>query len=130
MAALTRDTSGIAQLRQQAQPQQAPAEPEFKGRTLESYKRMFTRAEEACTKARTLAHRDRDWFDNFDDSQWSDKEKGVLEKRGQPPSTSNRLRKKVRFLRGLEQRQRSDPKAYPRKPNDYNSASCITDVLD
>lgn len=130
MAALTRDTSGIAQLRQQAQPQQAPAEPEFKGRTLESYKRMFTRAEEACTKARTLAHRDRDWFDNFDDSQWSDKEKGVLEKRGQPPSTSNRLRKKVRFLRGLEQRQRSDPKAYPRKPNDEKSASVITDVLD
>lgn len=128
MAALTKDTSNVARLRQQ-EPQ-APAEPEFKGRSLESYKRMFTRAEEACAKARTLAHRDRDWFDNFDDSQWSDKEKAVLEKRGQPPSTSNRLRKKVRFLRGLEQRQRSDPKARPRKPNDEKSATVITDVLD
>jgi hypothetical protein len=127
VAAVTRDSSNVAQLR--PAPEQAP-EPEFKGRTLEAYKRMFTRAEEACSKARKLAHRDRDWFDNFDDSQWSDKEKKILGHRGQPPSTSNRLRKKVRFLRGLEQRQRSDPKAYPRKPNDEKSASVITDVLD
>lgn len=122
--------AAVALVRPPEQAQQAPAQPEFKGRSLESYKRMFTRAEEACTKARTLAHRDRDWFDNFDDSQWSDSEKGVLKKRNQPPSTSNRLRKKVRFLRGLEQRQRSDPKGRPRKPNDEKSATVITDVLD
>lgn len=113
----------------QPAPQQDEAEP-FEGRGLESYKRMFQRAEDAHANARKLAHRDRDWHDNFNDSQWSGQEKAVLEKRRQPIVTSNRIKRKVGMLCGLEQRQRSDPAAFPRKPNDEVSADIATDVLD
>ena len=102
----------------------------FKGKGIEAYKRMFTRAEEACTEARKLAHRDRDWHDNFDDSQWSEAEKKILLERRQPIVTSNRIKRKIGFLCGLEQRQRSDPKAYPRNPEDTEAATIVTDVLD
>lgn len=110
--------------------EEAEAKTEFKGKGLEAYKRMFTRAEEACTEARKLAHRDRDWHDNFDDSQWSDAEKKILLERRQPIVTSNRIKRKIGFLCGLEQRQRSDPKAFPRNPQDQQTATIVTDVLD
>lgn len=104
--------------------------PEFKGKTIEAYKRMFARAEEACTEARKLAHRDRDWHDNFNDNQWSDEEKKILIQRRQPLVTSNRIKRKVGFLCGLEQKQRTDPKAYPRNPEDTDTANTVTQVLD
>jgi len=104
--------------------------PEFKGKTIEAYKRMFARAEEACTEARKLAHRDRDWHDNFNDNQWSDEEKKILIQRRQPLVTSNRIKRKVGFLCGLEQKQRTDPKAFPRNPEDTDTANTVTQVLD
>lgn len=113
------------------QEDEAPeAEEKFEGRGIEAYKRMFSRAEEACIEARKLAHRDRDWHDNFNDNQWDDDEKTILKKRRQPIVTSNRIKRKIGFLCGLEQRQRSDPKAYPRNPQDAETATVVTDVLD
>ena len=103
---------------------------EFKGKDIEAYKRMFARAEEACTEARKLAHRDRDWHDNFNDDQWSDDEKKILIARRQPLVTSNRIKRKVGFLCGLEQKQRTDPRASPRTPDDEQTATVVTDVLD
>jgi len=112
-------------------PAQAEAQPEeFKGKGIEAYKRMFSRAEEACTEARKLAHRDRDWHDNFNDDQWDGEEKKVLTQRRQPIVTSNRIKRKVGFICGMEQRQRSDPKAFPRNPEDTDSADIVTQVLD
>ena len=104
--------------------------PEFKGKTIEAYKRMFARAEEACAEARKLAHRDRDWHDNFNDNQWSDEEKKILIQRRQPLVTSNRIKRKVGFLCGLEQKQRTDPRAFPRNPEDTDTANTVTQVLD
>lgn len=112
-----------------AQPQQPQTKP-FKGRGIEAYKRMFSRSEEVCTSARKLAHRDRDWHDNFDDNQWSDEEKQILIKRRQPIVTSNRIKRKIGFLCGMEQKQRSDPKAYPRTDEDVQTAETVTNVLD
>jgi hypothetical protein len=109
--------------------QPAPAE-EFKGKGIEAYKRMFSRAEEACTEARKLAHRDRDWHDNFDDSQWSEAEKKILHDRRQPIVTSNRIKRKVGFICGLEQKQRTDPRAMPRNPQDTDTADIVTPVLE
>lgn len=108
----------------------AAAPAEFKGRGIEAYKRMFARAEETCAPARKLAHRDRDWHDNFDDSQWDAEEKKILNGRKQPIVTSNHIKRKVKFLCGLEQKQRTDPKAYPRRPDSEKSASMVTQVLD
>ena len=105
------------------------AEPEFKGRGLETYKRWWRSAEESHTNARKLAHRDRDWYDNFDDSQWDENEKLVLKKREQPPTTSNRVKRKVNFLCGVEQKSRSDPSALARLPGQEEAANTATKVL-
>lgn len=103
---------------------------EYQGKGIESLKRMFRQSEEACSESRRLAHRDYDWYDNFDDSQWSDAEKTELRRRGQPVVTSNRIKRKVNFLCGVEQKTRSDPRAYPRNPQDAEAADVVTDILD
>ena len=105
-------------------------EAEFQGKDLEQLKRMFQRSEEAHKDARALSRRDVDWYDNYDNSQWSQEEKETLRKRGQPIVVSNRIKRKVGFLIGFEQRSRSDPKAYPRNPQDEQAAGIATDVLD
>jgi hypothetical protein len=113
--------------------EQAPAEapqPEFTGKTLEALKKMRTISEEKHERARILSRRDTDWYDNFDNTQWSDEEKAALAARGQPIVTMNRIKKKVNFMLGFEQRGRSDPKAYPRNPSDDQAADVVTDVLD
>lgn len=104
-------------------------QPEFEGRGIQVYKRWFRQAEEQHSPARELAHRDRDWYDNFNDCQWNEKEKQILRRRGQPIVTSNRIKRKVNFLCGVEQKQRSDPKAFPRQPGNHDQAAVATDVL-
>ena len=92
------------------------AQPEFEGKGIEQYKKWVRNAEETHSDARKLSHRDRDWYDNYNDGQWDEREKQILLRRGQPIVTMNRIKRKVNFLCGIEQKARSDPKAYARKP--------------
>ena len=61
--------------------------------------------------------------------QWTDAETKELKRRNQPVITSNRIKRKVDFLVGMEIRQRRDPKAFPRKPDDEDSAELATDAV-
>jgi hypothetical protein len=105
-------------------------EAQFTSRGIEAYKDWVRDAEDAHTEARKLSHRDRDWYDNFDDTQWDEKEKQILQRRGQPIVTMNRIKRKINFLCGIEQKSRTDPKAYARKPQNADQAQVATDVLD
>ena len=106
-------------------------EPEaFEGKGIETYKKWVRNAEETHADARKLAHRDRDWYDNYNDTQWDEREKQILLRRGQPIVTMNRIKRKVNFLCGIEQKARSDPKAFARKPHNDKQAQVATDVLD
>lgn len=109
--------------------QQMEAEEQPQGRGLETYKRWWRSAEEQHSKARKHAHRDRDWYDNYDNSQWDETEKAVLEKRSQPIVSSNRIKRKVNFMCGVEQKSRSDPMAQPRSPQHQEAANVATKVL-
>jgi hypothetical protein len=75
---------------------------------------------------RELAERDRDYYDG---NQWTEEERAVLEKRGQPIVTVNRLAPKVNFILGTEIRIRTDPKAEPRTPMDTDVADAATDII-
>lgn len=87
---------------------------------------MFESSEEASDKPRRLAERDVDYFDN---KQWTEEEAKELRKRGQPVQMKNRIRQKVKYLQGLEQQQRTDPRALPRTPrHDFDANDC-TDAL-
>lgn len=66
--------------------------------------------------------------------QWTDAEIRELKKRRQPITTKNRIKRKVDFLVGIEQRLRRDPKGYPRNPGAekaaYVSTCCLRTVED
>lgn len=91
--------------------------------------RYFEESEDLTRRARELSERDRDFHDNFDDSQWTTAEKAKLAKRGQPAITSNYVKRKVSTLCGGERRMRSDPKAFPRNPQDEQTSNAATDAL-
>lgn len=104
------------------------AEPSYDDH-LEMLCRYFEESEAATVRARALSERDRDYHDNFDDNQWTNAEKAALRRRGQPITTSNHIKRKVATLKGAEMRTRTDPKAFPRNPQDQDSAETATDAL-
>ena len=64
-----------------------------------------------------------------DGNQWSDADKAVLNRRKQPVITDNKIQDKCDTLLGIEKQQRSDPRAFPRNPEDEDSAEAATDAL-
>lgn len=87
---------------------------------------MFEESEQVTYYARKEAERARDYFDG---KQLTDAELNELKKRGQPAIVVNRVRRKIQWLRGLEIKQRTDPKAFPRTPGDEQAAEAATDAL-
>lgn len=61
--------------------------------------------------------------------QWTDAEIAVLRRRRQPIVWVNKIRRKIDFLVGVEQRMRRDPKAYPRNPADEASANAASAAI-
>lgn len=88
--------------------------------------RWFEESEEATREGREKAERDRDYYDG---KQLTVDEVEKLKERGQPPVAINLIRRKVDTLRGMEVKQRSDPKAWPRTPADEDTAEVATDTL-
>lgn len=86
----------------------------------------FDDAESVTYDARQKAERDRDYYDN---KQWTDAEIKELNKRKQPVVTINRIKRKIDALKGIERQQRTDPKAFPRNPDDEDSANAATDAI-
>lgn len=62
-------------------------------------------------------------------AQWTEEQLKVLKKRRQPPSTKNRIARKIDGTIGLIERLRQDPKAFPRTPKQEQGAELATAVL-
>ncbi|MEL6288545.1 MAG: hypothetical protein AAFQ35_07170 [Pseudomonadota bacterium] len=86
----------------------------------------FEDAAEARRTNRQNQQRDRDYYDN---KQLTETEIEALRERGQPATIINRIAPKVDFLLGLETQQRTDPRAFPRTPQDEEAAEAATDAL-
>lgn len=65
----------------------------------------------------------------YHDKHWTAEEMAKLRKRGQAPIFDNRIKRKIDFLVGVEQRMRRDPKAYPRGPDDDKKAGVATAAM-
>ena len=87
--------------------------------------RHFEEAEESTQDSRQKAERDRDYYD---EKQWTAEEETALKNRKQPVITYNRVKRKVNAMMGLEKQTRKDPKAFPRNPDDEESAQAATDA--
>lgn len=88
--------------------------------------RWFEEAESMTDDARRNSERARDYYNG---NQWTQRELDTLKKRGQPALTINYIKRKVEYLRGFERRMRSDPKAFPRNPDDDQLSEAATDAL-
>jgi hypothetical protein len=87
---------------------------------------MFEEAEEATLEARSASEMCRDYVDN---KQLTSTEKEALRKRRQPEVITNRIKRKVDYLRGYEISQRVQPVAMPRTPKHEQDADSVRDVL-
>jgi hypothetical protein len=87
---------------------------------------FFEEAEQASEESRAEAERCRDYRNG---DQWTAEEVATLNKRKQPIVTIDRIGPKVDFLLGMESSNRTDPKAYPRTPNEEQGAEAATDAL-
>ena len=90
------------------------------------YVEMFEQSEHTTYDARTLAERDRDYYDG---KQLTQAEQDTLGDRGQPVVIYNRIQRKVDYMTGLEKQQRKDPKAFPRNPDDEAASNAATDGI-
>jgi hypothetical protein len=88
--------------------------------------KQFEDAADSTVTYRANAER---WRDYYDGNQWTAAERDTLAKRKQPCITDNRTADKVQYLMGLERKTRTDPKAYPRNPQDEDSAEAATDAI-
>lgn len=86
----------------------------------------FQASEDATTSARQESERARDYVNG---KQLTEAERAELQRRGQPPVVLNRIRRKIEWLKGLEVKQRTDPKAFPRTPQHQEDAEGITDAM-
>lgn len=86
----------------------------------------FDDAEEATEESRKASERDRDYYDG---KQYTAAELKVLRDRGQPDIVINRIKPKVDFLMGYEAVNRTDPRAFPRTPQDQQASEAATDAL-
>lgn len=96
------------------------------GLSIERLRQMFEEAEETTHDARQESERARDYVDG---KQLTDAEVEALKRRGQPPIVINRIRRKIEWMKGLEVKQRTDPKAFPREPGAESDAEAVTDAL-
>ena len=87
---------------------------------------FFKSYEDTTWEARQHSERARDYYDG---KQLTDTEIETLKRRGQPPVVFNRIRRKIEWLKGLEVKQRTDPKAFPRTPQHTEGAESVTDAL-
>lgn len=93
---------------------------------IETYITWFEDAEDATSEARKGAERDRDYYDH---KQLTAEERAELNRRGQPDVIVNRIQPKINYLIGYEAVNRTDPRAFPRTPQDEDAAAAATDGL-
>lgn len=62
-------------------------------------------------------------------AQWTDKQVKAFNKRRQPVVTYNRIGRKINAVVGLLEKQRTDPKGFPRTPKHEEGAEIATAVL-
>lgn len=90
-------------------------------------KRMVQNASDLTVDAREASEKDRDYYDGY---QWTAEEEAILRRRAQPIITTNRIKRKVDAMVGIEQRMRADPRARPTSPEHEAGAEAATKALE
>lgn len=89
-------------------------------------KRYFTEAETLTYQARKNSLAAQDYYDS---DQYTREELVKLHERGQPAIVINRIKPAINGIIGVVEKGQSNPRAWPRNPDDTDSADVATDVL-
>lgn len=92
---------------------------------LDTYRRLFTEARDMTNIAREAAKKRRRYYDGKEDEAIRKK----LRAKNQPDFNINNVRIGVEGMVGVVERGKSDPRAYPRTPQDEGSSEVATDTL-
>lgn len=93
---------------------------------LQKFKRMLDGARGSLAEPRELSQRDRDYYDG---KQLTLKQRGVLKRRKQPETIRNRIGPAIDGILGILEQAKVDPRAFPRTPQDEDSADIATKSL-
>src|SRR5258708_28410813 len=93
---------------------------------LAKLKRYFAEARDLTLVARTNSILAQDYYDS---DQFTPQEKAALRERRQPPIIVNRIKPAINGMVGVIERSRSDPRAWPRNPQNTDAADTATDIL-
>lgn len=93
---------------------------------LSAYKRMFEEARDLTQEARNRSLVDLKYYHS---EQLTREEKAALQRRKQPDIITNRVKPAVNGTLGVLKQGRTDPKAWPRTPQDEDSADVATKAL-
>lgn len=93
---------------------------------LAKLRRLFDEARSLTQDARLESLKDTDYYDS---KQWTPQELVALRARKQPDVVINRIKPAVNGILGVSARGHTDPRAFPRTPDDEDSADVATDVL-
>jgi hypothetical protein len=93
---------------------------------LNEFRSQITEVIDNLQKERRDAELHRDYYDG---KQWTADEIAILEKRGQPVITDNKIKDKVEYMEGVERKTRTDPKAFPRTQVHEEDADVATDSI-
>lgn len=115
----------VADTQEQTLDRESPEKQEH-DRVLRQLVSWFEEAEQSTQDSREKAERDRDYYDG---KQWTEEEAAELRKRGQPVIALNVIRARVNYHLGVEKKQRRDPKAFGRGPQDQQAAEVATEAL-
>lgn len=92
---------------------------------LGTWKRLFTEARDMTATARERSKRFRRYYDGKIDRELQK----TLRARKQPDFVINRVRPGVEGMVGVVERGKTDPRAFPRTPQDEGSSEVATDTL-
>ena len=93
--------------------------------SLDTYKRLFTEARDKTATAREHSKKWRRYYDGKIDPELE----RTLKRKKQPDFVINRVRPGVEGMIGVIERGKTDPRAFPRTPNDEDASEVATDTL-
>lgn len=95
--------------------------------TIETLRKRFDAARDDTAEARRRSALCRDYIDG--PKQLTSEVRTILATRKQPPIYTNRVRPAINGVLGVLEASRSDPRAYPRNPDDEQAAEVCTKTL-
>lgn len=102
------------------------AQEAFTGYEFATLRRMVERASDLTEADRIQSEKARDYYSN---DQLSEAQKAEYKRRKMVPVVDNRIVRKVDAMVGIEQKGRTDPRAFARGPEDEQAADIATKAL-